>query len=117
MRLIFAKQFEARNDILREEVCHFWTAHSPFVLRVEGADVTQSGTRCPNCNFRQRSHVMTAIPRVNPRGFVARQFRVPDGCRVDPSRLVAGSLARARASSSEMSVVEVTALRLPFNWS
>jgi hypothetical protein len=25
--LIFAKQSARRNDILREEVCHFWTVH------------------------------------------------------------------------------------------
>src|SRR4030095_12762407 len=33
--LIFAKQSARRNDILREEVCHFWTAHSAFASRVE----------------------------------------------------------------------------------
>jgi hypothetical protein len=27
-RLIFAKQSAACNDILRADVCHFWTAHS-----------------------------------------------------------------------------------------
>src|SRR4029079_15172555 len=32
--LIFAKQFAPRNDILREEVCHFWTLHIRSVRRV-----------------------------------------------------------------------------------
>jgi hypothetical protein len=34
--LIFAKQFARRNDILREEVCHFWTVHIRGVMRGRG---------------------------------------------------------------------------------
>jgi hypothetical protein len=78
--LIFAKQFEARNDILREEVCHFWTVHSAPLFMLMNCAMWSRSSRCdffPSLRAeRSKAIHLSVVPRYELLRFTCNDARV-----------------------------------------